>query len=146
MHTNPRTVQHVNQTRTTSLICVCSLKRQFTVNSVIISSLHAHESQVKWSPEITNCYYYYYYYLHLEGRDHKPEGCVFSPADWSQQTSCIDPSDALNQVWAASVVYQNAATLFYCEAPELWSITQSSSVCVCVCVLRLRSADRLELR
>ena len=36
------------------------------------------------------------------------------------QTSCIETSDVLNQVSAASVVQQNAAALFDCEAPELF--------------------------
>ena len=44
-----------------------------------------------------------------------------------QQTSCMEPFcvfsgcfSVLNQVSAASVVQQNAATLFNCEAPELF--------------------------
>ena len=32
----------------------------------------------------------------------------------------METSDVLNQVSAASVVQQNAATLFYCDAPELF--------------------------
>ena len=32
----------------------------------------------------------------------------------------METSDVLNQVSAASVVQQNAAALFYCEAPELF--------------------------
>ena len=44
---------------------------------------------------------------------------MFSAADWSQQTSDGDIW-CLNQVSAASVVQQNAAALFDCEAPELF--------------------------
>ena len=36
------------------------------------------------------------------------------------QTSCLETSEVLNQVSAASVVQQNAAALFDCEAPELF--------------------------
>ena len=43
----------------------------------------------------------------------------------------METSDVLNQVSAASVVQQNAAALFYCEAPErrwvTWSFNPSST-------------------
>ena len=81
--------------------------------------------------------------------DLRSVGDVFSAADCDHSRRAdgdVWCFSGLNQVSAASAVQQNSATLFDCEAPELFCVTWLSNVitrvwAVCRCVRRRKHSE-----